>query len=118
MKLFFVSAGLKRRIAAALTSILSAITTHPELAPLIPWVEGVAAAFGLTGIVHAAQTGNVKEKKLLSLTALLPLLIVAARNVPALAPYATIITLLSGLMSTGMLTLPVKEKATKKNSRS
>lgn len=108
MKLFSVSSGLKRRVAALLTTLLGLLQAHPELAVLMPWVEAVATFFGLAGVAHAAKAKTIKGQKTVSLTALLPILVAAARNIPELHSFQGLITLLSALISVTVLTFQNK----------
>lgn len=98
------SLGLKRMIAGWLSAILELIRPIPELAALVPALEWVAAAFGVTGIGHAVVKKNVKSKVAFSISAVLAALIGAAHLVPALAvalPYLTKLAAFFGAIGIG-----------------
>lgn len=82
------SFGLKRTIAGYLATLIEAVKQVPALAHIIPELQIVGAAFGVTGLAHAVGKKTINKYKLASLSALLVMLVGAAQYIPALMPYA------------------------------
>lgn len=94
----FPSFGLKRYLASVLTALAGILASDPSTAFLLPFVEYVAAALGITGVVHSGKAGTLGKNKILSLASLYPLLLVAIDSVPALQPYKHLIYTIGSLL--------------------
>lgn len=89
------SFGLKRYLAAFLSSLLAVIASTPGLAPLLPVVTYIAGALGLTGLLHGAAAKNLGKHKPVNFAALLALLVAVVESTPQLQPWAPLARLLA-----------------------
>src|SRR4029079_8919909 len=112
MSLLSRSLGSKRYIAAALMALASILEASPETVFLLPLVDKLAAIFGVVGISHAAKSGSILKAPKLSAAAIFSILVAAADQIPALAPYLGLIHLIGsllGLTAVSLSSLPRSE---------
>lgn len=99
LKWLVESLGLKRKIAALLQTVLTVASSIPALAPYTGALYTLAEILGITGLAHASVSGTLKKSPLSTIAAFLGTLSLAAKSIPALAPYTEIIHALTTLFS-------------------
>lgn len=93
------SLGLKRKLTNLFQVLAVASASVPALAAFGPNLQAVASWLGLVAITHAvaAKTFNLNIH---SVAAFFAALLLAAKDVPILAPYAGLIAALAAVLGT------------------
>lgn len=91
----FESAGLKRKIAAWLATVLELAQSYPELAPIVVALQPLVAALGGVAVGHAAAKGTVEKHPLLSTSAILSILIGVSHFIPVMQPFVPLLSKLA-----------------------
>lgn len=101
------SNGVKRLIAAFLSSLLELLRVFPATANAVMVIELVAGLFGITGISHAVMDKTVAERKLASVVAVLAGLIAIAQFIPQLQPLVPFLQHLAAIIGGGAMVAEV-----------
>jgi len=91
--------GLKRYLASLLLTTAAVVQAVPGLEFLqVPLLQA-AAILGGVGLVHASVGGgSFLDNKFATLASILAVLIELSKYVPALAPYAELLSVIGGLL--------------------
>lgn len=98
------STGIKRLAGAVLVTLIGILSADPRWSYLVPYLSYLATALGVVSLAHAATAGTLGDFKTGSITMFLQIILQAAKNVPAFAPYLSIIQLIISLLGTASVT--------------
>lgn len=101
--------GTKRLIASFLAILVALASYFPFTTLLVVYLQGAAATVGTVGLVHAASAQTLGKAKLANASAIFSVLLQLAAWIPALTPYAPLITTLAGYFGVAAVTAKVVE---------
>lgn len=107
------STGLKRLGASGLIALSGLAYFVPGLSVTSDGLAKAAGALGAVGIGHAAVSGGDSKNVLATFAAFLAASAALMEYIPSVAPYASYVKLLAGLLGAGAIGSAVKNKIKK-----
>lgn len=105
------SLGFKRKLSSYLAALLEPLRLIPGLGGLIAGTELVSGGLGAVGLAHATTSGEiVKDKKLVSVGALLATVIALSHWMPELASLIPLLQKLAALAGGAALGVSLASK--------
>lgn len=97
LKALLTSLGIKRFLAAVVSTILAIVVTIPGAAPIIPILTALAAALGVTGLAHATGAGTLNGLNPANIASVIAFLLLVCRQIPQLAFLIPILEILAAI---------------------